>query len=264
MNCLEFRRRMLSDPMQQDGELREHEATCSECGPFARRLRADELRLRAILTDVAVPDGLAERVRLAARFERRAERRRFGWYAAAAGVLLVVGASLVSLWTTALERGQQTLAQAVINHIEDESSHLRAAGPVPMARVKWVFRRFGAELAGDIGQVNFAAECLMRRRNGVHLVMPGRMGPVTAFFMPGEMTEHTIAVRSERFVGHIVPTSWGSIAVVGEQGESLQGLGERLAAVVRWPGGSVSDSVVTGQVVGSLFDRPTATQQQDG
>lgn len=235
MNCLDFRRRMLSDPFARDPELEAHEAECAECAPFARELRAQEIQLRSLLQGVSPPNGLAERIQLAARFEARAEGQRRWWYAAAASVLLLIGASMVSLWTTTLERGHETLAQSVLDHIEDEASHLRAATPVSTARVRWVFRRFGAELVGDVGQVNFAAECLMRRRNGVHLVVPGEMGPVTVFFMPGEMTDRVIALDSDRFDGRIVPTGWGSVAVVGERGEPLDGMGERMAARVNWP-----------------------------
>ncbi|MCP5300770.1 MAG: DUF3379 family protein [Chromatiaceae bacterium] len=265
MNCLDFRRRLLGDPFDRDTALHAHEAACPACAGFARELRADEIRLRALLRDVAPPVGMAERIQLAARYEQRAERRRGWWYAVAASVLLAVGASMVSLWTASLERGEQTLAQSVLNHIQDESRHLREARPIPRARVKFVFERFGAELAGDIGPVNFAAECLMRHKTGVHLVMPGKMGPVTAFFMPGEMTDGVLPVRSERFDGRIVPTSWGSIAVVGENGEPLDGIGERLASAVRWPenGGAVASlsDLVLRRFVGGIDG---AAHQQDG
>lgn len=237
MNCLEFRRRLLSDPFDHDDSLDQHESACAACAGFARGLRAEEIRLRALLQDVAPPAGMAERIQLAVRDERRETQRRRVWYAAAASVLMAVSVSMVSLWTGALERGGQTLAQSVVNHIEDEATHLREAHPVSLQRVRYVFDRFGAELTEDIGPVHFAAECLMRHRTGVHLVLPGKMGPVTAFFMPGEMTDETLPVDSERFTGRILPTAWGSVAVVGESGEVLDGLGERLVAAVRWPAG---------------------------
>lgn len=235
MNCIEFRRRLLIDPTSQDPDLLEHEATCPDCGPFAREARAQEIRLRALLNSVRPPQGLGERVRLAARFERAAERRRHLWYAAAAGVVLAVGVSLTTLLYDAGSRAGVELARSVVNHIEDEAHHLREVNAVPTARVRFVLRRFGAELLADIGPVNFAAECLMRHRTGVHLVLPGRQGPVTVFYMPGEMIDEQVAVESPRFQGYIVPTSWGSIAVVGEAGEPLEGLGQRLAAAVDWP-----------------------------
>jgi len=142
----------------------------------------------------------------------------------------------------------------VLNHIDDEAHHLREAGPVAGQRVKFVFARFGARLNGDIGQVNFAAECLMRKRNGVHLVLPGVQGPVTAFFMPGEHTERVLPVSSERFAGHVVPTAWGSIAVVGEHGEPLEGLAQKLAGAVEWP---APDS----GLVGGISTAPLIAQQ---
>lgn len=265
MNCLEFRRQTLIDPLSHDATGIEHEAECPSCAAFARDARAKEIKLRALLRDVKAPEGLAERVQLAVRDEERAESRRRWWYAAAAGVFLAIGASMISLWTTTLERSGLGLAQAVVNHIEDESSHLREALPVSAGRIERVFARFGAELAGDIGQVNFAAECLMRARNGVHLVLPGKMGPITVFFMPGEMTDAPMPVGSARFAGEIVPTRWGSIAVVGESGEPLDGFGDRLAAAVRWPAGQAqaqaAASVDSGLVAGRLFDHLRIAQQ---
>lgn len=258
MNCLEFRRQLLTDPLDQNEAGLRHEAECESCAAHAREVRGQEVRLRALLNEVTAPEGMVERIQLAARFEQRAETRRRWWYSVAAGVLMAVGASMVSLWTTSIERGGQALAQSVVNHIEDEASHLREALPVSDGRINYVFGRFGAELAGNIGQVNFAAECLMRNRNGVHLVLPGKMGAITVFFMPGEMTDEVLPVRSARFEGEIVPTRWGSIAVVGESGEHVTGIAERLAAAVRWPSGEVAES---GFGTGRLVDRRVAAAQ---
>ena len=262
MNCLDFRRHLLADPFAGDEDLMAHEAQCADCAPFARDLRGQEVRLRALLQDVAPPPGMAERIQLAARFEQRSLWQRRWWSAAAAALLLAVGGSMVSLWTTSAERSRATLAQSVLYHIEDEARHLREVGPVPPARVKFVFARFGAALAGDIGPVNFAAECLMRERTGVHLVLPGKMGPVTVFFMPGEMSESELPVSSARFAGRILPTDWGSVALVGEKGEPLEGLGERLVAAVQWP--QRGDHSAVAGIGNVALDGIRVAQQQDG
>lgn len=261
MNCLEFRRRMTIDPMSRDADLMEHESGCGECAQFARELRASEIRMRTLLRDVTPPEGLADRVRLAANLEQRAGTRRRWWYAAAASVLVAIGANMVSLWQTTLDRADDLLAESVIHHIEDESSHLRESGPVSASRVKWVFRRFGAELRDDIGPIHFAAECLMRSRNGVHLVLPGAVGPITVFFMPGETAATEMPVDSARFRGHIVPTAWGSIAVVGEREERLDGMGQRLAAAVDWP--QNNNQAGSGAFGRGLAARSARGQQQD-
>ena len=262
MNCLDFRRLLLADPFSKDSTAMQHESGCRECAGFARELRAQEVRMRALLQEPKPPEGLAERIKLAAGFEQRAAHRRRWWYAAAAGVLLTIGASMLSVLTTSIERSHVVLAQSVLNHIEDEAHHLREVQPVSAGRLKWVFQRFGADLVADIGQVNFAAECLMRTKNGVHLVIPGERGPVTVFFMPGEMTDEVMEVTSERFDGRILPTAWGSIAVVGETGEALEGLGERLVTAVRWPAPqALSDSAALGRTV-AVDSR--VGQEQDG
>ncbi|MCB1785962.1 MAG: DUF3379 family protein [Chromatiaceae bacterium] len=260
MNCLDFRRQLMADPTTHDSVLLDHEDNCAGCASFAREVRAQEAALRSVLLEPTPPAGLDDRIRLAARLERRNAANSRWWYAAAASVLLLIGASMASLWTTAVQRSDESLAQAVLNHIDDEASHLRTAHAVSRERVKWVFQRFGAELAGDIGQVNFAAECLMRHRNGVHLVLPGQMGPVTVFFMPGEMTDDIIQVESTRFVGQVLPTHWGSIAVVGELGEPLDGLGQRLASAVRWPDPGLASSAVSGPLIATV----DGAQQEDG
>jgi len=261
MNCLDFRRRLLTDPLAADTDLQTHEAGCPDCAPFAREVRAQEIGLRGLFDEITPPAGMAERIQLAARFEQRSTLQRRWWMGAAAALVLAIGGSMLSLWTTSVERGQATLAQSVLYHIEDEASHLRAAQPLSPERVEGVFARFGAELAAEIGPVHFAAECLMRERNGVHLVMPGRMGPITVFFMPGEMTDAELPVDSPRFAGRIIPTGWGSIAVVGENGEPLQGLGERLATVVHWPQATADRSGLAGL---GVLDGARVAQQQDG
>ena len=259
MNCLEFRRRMTIDPMAEDDDLRVHEEGCPDCATFARKIRADEVKLRAMLKAVQPPEGLAERVKLAAGLEQQAVYHRRWWYSAAAGVLLTIGVFISSLFVTVVERGNVALAQSVLYHIEDEASHLRESGLVSKGRVKFVFHRFGAELTSDIGPVRFAAECLMRQRNGVHLVLPGQAGPITVFFMPGEMTDSEMPIDSPRFEGELIPTDWGSIAVVGEQGESLDGIAQRMAEAVNWPAEGLAGSVSVG---GGLVGRTALVAQQ--
>jgi len=234
MNCLEFRRRLLEDPYDTDIALAQHEDHCDQCAPYARQIRAQETQLRAMLNDISPPPELAENIRLEASFEQQGRSRRQVWYAAAASVLLIIGATTASLVTETWERGNMALAQSVLNHIDDEAHHLRSAGPTAPQRVANVFERFGATVTGNLGQVNFAAECLMRKSNGVHLVVPGKLGPVTVFYIPGEYSDTVININSSRFHGVITPTSWGSVAVVGEQGETLDAMARQMANAVQW------------------------------
>lgn len=236
MNCLEFRRNLMQDPYANHDELVKHEATCNTCAAFAQDLRTQEIRLRAILNNVAPPPELAAKIQFAVRLEQRKARRHQAWYAMAASVLLFVGVSFFALIGESWERGNMVLAQSMLKHIQDEPRHLHKVGPVPNGQVKFVFQRFGANLKEEMGTVNFAAECLMRKRNGIHLVLPGKKAPITVFYMPGEHVAKDAPVTAGKYQGEIVATKWGSVAVLGEAGEPLQGLAKELAGKVNWPG----------------------------
>lgn len=263
MNCLDFRRRLLTDPFATDHELDAHAQRCAACANFARELRAQEVALRQLLQSAAPPSDLAGRILHSVRGDRRTRIQQRWWFSAAAGLLLAIGVSFASLISNSLERGHAALAQSVLTHLDDEAHHLHEVGPVSSGRLQWVFKRFGAELVQDIGPVNFAAECLMRNRTGVHLVLPGTIGPVTVFFMPDEMTDATLPVDSARFHGRILPTRWGSIAVVGEPGEALDGIGERLADAVRWPHAAVAQHPPAPTAHRLAGRSPADTRQED-
>jgi hypothetical protein len=125
--------------------------------------------------------------------------------------------------------------------VQDETRHLYAAGPADAGDLHGVFERFGAKISEQsLGKVNFAGICMMRRNRGVHLVLRGEMGPVTVFFMPGERATKPMKLDSERFAGVIEPTTWGSIAVVGEQGEELMPVLHRVRQAVSWPAERIS------------------------
>lgn len=232
MDCLTFRRRLLEDPLDSDAALRSHESGCPTCAEFARRTRAQETRLRALL-NVTPPPELTERIRLAVSFEKRPTRSH--WLALAASLLLAVSIVSGTWYLSPLERRHLTLVDAVMAHVYDEASHMHQEDKVSQVQLAQLFGSFGAQLHGDLGQVNFAAECLMRKKNGIHLVMPGKMGPVTVFFMPDEIPSETMIVQDQRFHGEVMPTAWGSVAVVGELGEPLAGLAKRMADSVNWP-----------------------------
>jgi hypothetical protein len=236
MDCVSYRRRLLEDPMRNDADFLEHEQACSGCADHARRVRASEIKLRALL-HVTPPPELAERIQLAASLEpprATSRRRRLG---IAAGFAMLASALTVGWFMTPAERRALTLADSVLHHIYDEAHHMREVGPVAPFQIDALFSRYGAQLSGKLGEVNFAAHCLMRKKNGVHLVLPGDIGPITVFFMPDETLSEPMVVSDARFSGYIQPTAWGSIAVVGELGERLDGLADRLLRSVHWLAG---------------------------
>jgi hypothetical protein len=231
MNCQEFRRKTQIDPLARDVDLLAHEEACPDCSAFARTARAAEIRLRTLLREVTAPDERAEGI-----YDRaQTENRRRRWHAIAFGLLLLIFMSMLIVNRPVLDQGRTGLARAVLEHIGSEAHHLDAQGQVPDSQLHRLFHRFGAQLTEGLGDVLFAGECRMRTHTGIHLVLPGRAGPVTVLFMPGETTDGAMPVAPTEFNGVIVPTNWGSIAVVGNQGEDIADVRDRMVRAVRWP-----------------------------
>lgn len=241
MDCLTFRRQLLEDPTRHDPALGDHQHHCPACAGFARSLRADEARLHDAL-NVPPPAALAERIQLSVSLDvppiRRSNRR---WLAVAASGLLAIGAASWGWLHFSHPYQDLSLERSVMHHVADEVAHLYEPGPAPTDDLQQVFARFGASVSPDeLGRVNFAGICAMRGGNGVHLVVQGEQGPVTVFFMPGEKAREELTLHSARFAGLIEPTTWGSIAVVGEQGENLRPVLQRVRQAVRWPSDRLS------------------------
>ena len=238
MNCLEFRRRSLVDPMSQDPELAEHASTCARCASEARRLVGFEVALREALK-VSPPEGLEARVLQAQSFKdaRRTATLRPRWLATAAALLVAVGMSiwLGYRWDT-YHGGPVGLETAVLDHVNSELNYLDADYDVQSDQLGQRFAQFGARIDDDIGHVSYAGRCYIRTRPGVHLVVPGQRGAITVLFMPHERLTAPAPVHSDRFTGIIVPTNLGSVAVVGEKGEPVSDVAERMQHLVAWNG----------------------------
>ncbi|PIW71165.1 MAG: DUF3379 domain-containing protein, partial [Hydrogenophilales bacterium CG12_big_fil_rev_8_21_14_0_65_61_21] len=66
MNCLEFRRLALANPLHPGAAALEHEAACPDCARFYLDLRRQEEEMYQALA-IPVPEGLADRILLKTR-----------------------------------------------------------------------------------------------------------------------------------------------------------------------------------------------------
>ena len=145
MDCLTFRRKLLEDPTRRDTDLQAHEDDCENCADFARRTRSQEARLRALLNEVLPPPELAERIQLAASFEKPSVPRTRHWFAATASVLLVVATVSIGLMVSPLERRAMSLAGSVLDHMHDEIHHLHEKRTVAVLPV--ILKLFARQVA---------------------------------------------------------------------------------------------------------------------
>lgn len=237
MNCLEFRRQALIDPLHQEQAALDHIAGCSRCTRFYRSMcRQEEALYRAL--SVPVPEGLADRVLLNGpqRSILRAWRA-FGPLAALAAVLLLaLGVGLL------LPRGmsQEALAAGVIDHVLHEPEVLAADRQVPAATLMRAFARSGGDLPAPPFAASYAGRCpLAGGGEGEHIVLESPRGKVTLILMPTKPISADLHLAKDGLHVSVLPAGRGSFALVAESEAQVRAARDDLVRAVRWQGGGI-------------------------
>ena len=226
MNCEEFHNQLLTDPYCDDASFRAHARACPECARAVDEALRFEQSLRTALSAELSPSG--EQIS-----QRSGSMRSASRYALLA-LPLLIGALWFGLQSDFGPDSADDLAALVIGHIQLEEEHLRATGRIPESSLRLLFRSLGAEVDASLGPVSFAGRCVIGEREGIHLVLPGEQGAVTALFIPGSDASEEHRISEGGFVGSIIPAGSGSVAIVGRPGEPLEPVARRLHSAVRW------------------------------
>lgn len=221
MNCLEFRRQLLIEPRQQRTELLDHARDCPSCCREYRRALEFEKRLSEALA-IASPAGLDSRILLGQQMARRKPRARtWRQLQIAAGILLALGIALLSEHLGSDNDRVNELRGEVVAHIEDEPATLQASGNIEADRMNSLFATFGLKQLGSLGEVRYAGICDIGERKGIHIVVQGKTRPVALVLLPGERIRTPAPIRTLSLTGVIVPTEYGSLAVVADPKEPV-------------------------------------------
>lgn len=209
----------------------QHLSACGDCAREAEKACLFEDKLRsALLLDA--PEGMASQASLGR--EAAQPRRRFAHRAWALAAVLLLGLGAAGWSNVAMFGDDAPLADLVLRHIQHESEMLLKDEQTPPGALAALLQPLGGKITSDIGKVRYAVRCLIRHEMGVHLVLAGERGPVTVLLMPGEHLASPRAVNAQGFSGILLPTDYGSMAVVGEQPEAYQQLAERVNNAVSW------------------------------
>lgn len=249
MQCEEFRQALDSDPGADFPGRSAHAAECPDCARYAAESAVFERRLAAAMA-VEVPDFSIELPEEEDRADNvvALDRRRHGgdahrsrwralpaWAGVAAALVLAVAVTL-QFGDGSQELAPSVLAAEVIEHMEHEPySRVVSDDAVPGAELGRVLAPAVSRLdTGQVGLVTYARTCPINGREVPHLVVQGADGPVTLLLMAEEKLDAPVPLEGDGFHGVILPVGDGSIAVVGEQGQSVDDVTEDIRGAVDW------------------------------
>ncbi len=221
-----------SDPHSVPPDLSEHLASCPECAQFQREMNALDGNIRRALEQgpIGVETAIASVTPITRARDTRLRRGANIWsrLALAASVAVV---SVVAVWALL---PSETLAQAVVAHVEHEPNSWTSKQPAPAAEVKEALAKAGVALDMSSNDVMYARTCLFRGHWVPHLVVSTARGPVTVLILTHEKTKERTSFHEDGMSGVITPAPRGSIAVLAQGNESVDAIAQQVQKSVRW------------------------------
>jgi hypothetical protein len=232
MNCEEFRQAVATDPSFGGGA--SHVVECAECSAYQAKMQALDVKIATAMElstpDLKMPD-LAE-IDSSHVVTLPARRIAPTWFAVAATVVL---AAVVGVRMLGLDSVEESLAEQIIAHIDNEPYGLRVTNtPVLDTRLNDVVPDDVAKMDHGAGLITYAQSCKINGKDVPHLVIQGEHGPVTILLMPDEYVAEASSIEGENIKGVILPIGKGSIAIIGHREERLDEIQEKVVDSVTW------------------------------
>ena len=214
MNEFEARRQLLSDPRRLSPEVRD----AIEADPRLAALRDELLRtddeMQRALTGAPVPEGLADRIVLRARYGRRS---RWGLALAAAVAALAIG---IPSYLRMQDRDRELERDhAIIEHVAEGATELNDDGRIEPAAWRSSVAALGVKVRDPGYRIRHLANCVIAGVESRHFVVQGPQGVVSYVILPGakgNASERELQEGAMR--GLFVQRAGVTIGVMGHSG----------------------------------------------
>ncbi len=212
MDCLEFRRQLNIDPNCGDAEFLQHRQQCARCAEAQDRAKAFETGLRHAL-DVPVPPQLAESILLAQATDQHRQRRRF----ARRGGFLALAACLVLAFGVGMHLRADSLSTLAVEHVMAPAEHfaLDLTKPIPANDIRAAFAQRGMDVSRIPGDISYVHCCPVGKYKSVHMIMPGKDGPVTVLYITDDRVAQRSNFQHDGWQGRSIPMGQGTLILVG-------------------------------------------------
>jgi hypothetical protein len=227
MDCLTFRRLVLSDPQRTDEVIAEHIAECPQCRAYRRGIRQLDGVLQSAIK-LPMPECLPARILL----RQSNKSRRIGMWGFSSVIAACCLIAVAIGWHFAQPQSATQWQRAVESYIDQAQSVPDLTSLVAIDDVNALLNEVGVNLSADIGEITAAVPCVIGNRRAAHLVVVGEDGPVTVLIMPDAEIQQRVEFTTEKISGVIAPCPRGSIAVVGGTGEPVNKIRQRFERAI--------------------------------
>lgn len=245
MDDLEFRKRAYADPNDQTPEFLAAANATPERLRLLEQLQALNARVLAAANSVAIPEGLAAKLKtvdsnVASITPRHTGAKRY--FAIAASLVVAFGLALSpGLFTARPNAADIQFHDDVIGHVRSEVARLDLTrDDVSLSHINSVLER---EAGGHLREnelikqmhIKFANGCnIARSGRGAHIVLDGTKGSISVMVVHNSPVSTTLDVNDSRFTGKIIPFGEGNLIIVGEKDEPLDTYEAMIAEAFEW------------------------------
>lgn len=245
MDELEFRRRAVIDPHDTQDAFTDMAKASPANRKWLEEMKQFDHRLSKGM-QVEVPPGLAERLLLRQAIgaesppSRPPAPRASGWkpLAIAASVAFLIGVSTRWLPWPSSPVAQASLAQVALAHVYGEEPFIAGVDEqVSLQTINAKMEKYGATLMNmqDMARITYVNHCAFYQGPALHMVLQGKMGPVTLFMVP----KHVPLRLDPRFddgrlKGEVIPLKGANLVLIGEMEEPLDPLSRQIESRLHW------------------------------
>lgn len=236
MDELEFRRRIMSDPKARDPELLEATKNSEANAKYLDEILGLDARIEQAMK-VDVPDDLADRILFNQPPESNVVKVSFSKKALslAASVAFAFGLLVgqVNWGNVVVSDAQASLPEMAMEHFNAEKSFIESLDENPSKeQINAKLLPFAYQLGQNFPyHVFYINHCGFGDSNAMHIVFEGEKGKVTMFLtrIPTEQVEN---FDKDGMSGMVKPMGDASFVLVGEEGENLDKIGEKINKIL--------------------------------
>ena len=242
MDDLEFRRRLLANPNDNDPELVKTKNQSTTNRHFANELQQLDLRLKQTI-NVDIPENLADRILFHQSSQAQPKNhhpyKRYLSYGLAASVMFFVGVMVGQQQLSPQQPQSQvftptSMSAIALQHVNAEARFVEHTDEaVTLQQVNAKLKPFGTSMNQLPGHIYYLNYCGFDGNRALHMIVGTDKGKMTVFIVP--QTSSQIATDSDNInQSLLLPLQDASLIVVGDKDDKLMPIAEKLKSELYW------------------------------